>query len=83
MADPTIRRTWVHEWPGGATPSSRHTATLLMNDEVVGTGEGDDWLAATHNLREVLRQRGIPLEGNVLAVEMFERLFQYRQSTRP
>jgi hypothetical protein len=83
MADSTIGRTWVHEWPGAGTAPSRHTATLLMNDEIVATAEGDDWLAATHNLREVLREGGIPLEGNVLAVEMFERLFQHRQSTRP
>jgi len=54
-----------------------------MNGEVIATAEADDWLEAAHNLRAVLRERGIPLEGNVLATEVFERLFQYRQSTRP
>jgi hypothetical protein len=63
--------------------SSRHTATVLVNDAVVARAEGDDWLAAAHNLRELLRDRGIPLEGQVLATETFERLFHYRESTRP
>jgi hypothetical protein len=83
MTGRTISRTWVHNCPGPGLPSSRHAATLLVNDEVVATAEGDDWLAAAHNLREVLRARGIPVEGTVLATEMFERLFQHRQSTRP
>jgi hypothetical protein len=83
MAAPTPPRTWVHEWPTPGGPSSGHTATLLMNDEVVATAGRDDWLAAAHNLRELLRQHGMPLEGHVLAAEMFEQLFQYRQSRRP
>lgn len=83
MAGPTISRTWVHDGPRPGVPGSCHTASVLMNDEAVATADGDDRLAAAHNLREVLRARGIPVEGNVVATEMFERLFQRRRSTRP
>ena len=83
MAVATVSRTWIHEWPKAGVPSSRHTATLLLNDEVVASAEGDDWLTAAHNLHEMLRERGIPPEGNVLAANAFERLYQYRKSTRP
>jgi hypothetical protein len=81
MADPTISRTWIHEWPQPDQGSSRHSATLLVNDEIVASAEGDDWLDAAHALHETLIARGIPVDGNVLAFSAFERLFQYRRST--
>jgi hypothetical protein len=75
----TISRTWVHEWP---TPSPAHKATLLINDEIVASAEGDDWLTAAHNLRQALRERRVPVEGQVIACDVFERMFQPRRSTR-
>ena len=83
MADCASSRTWVHDFPRPGAPSSRHRATLLIDDEVVASAEGDDGVDAAHHLREALRERGIEPEGRVLAVDVFETILRRRQSPRP
>jgi hypothetical protein len=67
-------RTWVHDWPRPDDPLSRHSATLFIDDEPVASGVGDDWLSAARRLADVLRKRGVAVEGQVLAFTAFERL---------
>jgi hypothetical protein len=72
----TLSRTWLAALSTPGDPKSRHTATLLIDDELVATAEGEDQLAASMNLLDLLRERGIAVDGKVLAVDAFDRLIR-------
>jgi hypothetical protein len=67
-------RTWVFDWPTPDDPLSRHSATLLTDDEPVASAVGDEGLSAARNLADAMRRRGVAVEGRVLAFTAFERL---------
>jgi hypothetical protein len=76
MAGQAVGRTWFFDWPKADDPSSRHSATLIVDDELVAAAEGEDWLTAAHNLHDVLRKRGIAVDSKVLAFSVFEQMYK-------